>query len=303
MTDPPIVGDIGLVVAPPLPRAAARDQPGRVPRDRGRARSGSRTRCSSACCGGSSASTCAEPTASSRSARRCAAGSRRRASPPERITVIPNWVDTTRDHAAAARQRVGARARARRTASSSCTRATSGTRRISTPRPRDDVPPRPRRPRVRDRRLRRPPRRASSRSPSGSRRTGRALPAVSAARGAVRSRSRRADLHFVGLAEGLSGYVVPSRLYGILAAGRPVIVARRRRQRDGAARRARSAAASCSRPAGPSCSRERSASARDGDTISRRWAAAARVRRRGRSRTRVVALGALPTASLARARR
>ena len=33
-----------------------------------------------------------------------------------------------------------------------------------------------------------------------------------------------ARLHFVGLAKGLSGYVVPSRLYGILAAGRPVIV-------------------------------------------------------------------------------
>ena len=33
-----------------------------------------------------------------------------------------------------------------------------------------------------------------------------------------------AQMHFVGLAKGLSGYVVPSRLYGILAAGRPVIV-------------------------------------------------------------------------------
>jgi glycosyltransferase involved in cell wall biosynthesis len=33
-----------------------------------------------------------------------------------------------------------------------------------------------------------------------------------------------ANLHFVGLARGLSGYVVPSRLYGILSAGRPVIV-------------------------------------------------------------------------------
>ena len=33
-----------------------------------------------------------------------------------------------------------------------------------------------------------------------------------------------ANIHFVGLARGLSGYVVPSRLYGILAAGRPVIV-------------------------------------------------------------------------------
>jgi colanic acid biosynthesis glycosyl transferase WcaI len=34
-----------------------------------------------------------------------------------------------------------------------------------------------------------------------------------------------ADLHVVGLAKGLAGYVVPSRLYGILSAGRPVIVA------------------------------------------------------------------------------
>jgi colanic acid biosynthesis glycosyl transferase WcaI len=34
-----------------------------------------------------------------------------------------------------------------------------------------------------------------------------------------------ADVHVVGLARGLSGYVVPSRLYGVLAAGRPVIVA------------------------------------------------------------------------------
>jgi colanic acid biosynthesis glycosyl transferase WcaI len=32
-----------------------------------------------------------------------------------------------------------------------------------------------------------------------------------------------ADVHVVGLARGLSGYVVPSRLYGILAAGRPVL--------------------------------------------------------------------------------
>lgn len=32
-------------------------------------------------------------------------------------------------------------------------------------------------------------------------------------------------LHYVGLGRGLSGYVVPSRLYGILGAGRPVLVA------------------------------------------------------------------------------
>ena len=34
-----------------------------------------------------------------------------------------------------------------------------------------------------------------------------------------------ADIHFVGLARGLAGYVVPSRINGILSAGRPVIVA------------------------------------------------------------------------------
>jgi glycosyltransferase involved in cell wall biosynthesis len=34
-----------------------------------------------------------------------------------------------------------------------------------------------------------------------------------------------ADVHVIGLARGLSGYVVPSRLYGVLAVARPVIVA------------------------------------------------------------------------------
>ena len=34
-----------------------------------------------------------------------------------------------------------------------------------------------------------------------------------------------ADVHYLGLAEGLAGYVVPSRLNGILAAARPVLVA------------------------------------------------------------------------------
>jgi colanic acid biosynthesis glycosyl transferase WcaI len=36
------------------------------------------------------------------------------------------------------------------------------------------------------------------------------------------------DLHVVGLAKGLAGYVVPSRLYGIMSAGRPVLVAAER---------------------------------------------------------------------------
>lgn len=34
-----------------------------------------------------------------------------------------------------------------------------------------------------------------------------------------------ADIHVVGLARGLSGYVVPSRLYGVLAVARPVLAA------------------------------------------------------------------------------
>lgn len=34
-----------------------------------------------------------------------------------------------------------------------------------------------------------------------------------------------ADLHVVGLAPGLSGYVVPSRVYGVLAVGKPIIAA------------------------------------------------------------------------------
>jgi putative colanic acid biosynthesis glycosyltransferase WcaI len=34
-----------------------------------------------------------------------------------------------------------------------------------------------------------------------------------------------AHIHYIGLAKGLAGFVVPSRLYGVLSAGRPVIVA------------------------------------------------------------------------------
>ncbi len=33
-----------------------------------------------------------------------------------------------------------------------------------------------------------------------------------------------ADLHYLGLAKGLSGFVVPSRAYGVLSAGRPLLV-------------------------------------------------------------------------------
>src|SRR5437870_714570 len=43
-------------------------------------------------------------------------------------------------------------------------------------------------------------------------------------RGGLPSSLSSAHVHVVGLARGLSGYVVPSRLYGILSVGRPVIV-------------------------------------------------------------------------------
>ena len=44
-------------------------------------------------------------------------------------------------------------------------------------------------------------------------------------RGVLPQSLSAADVHVVGLAPGLAGYVVPSRLYGILAVARPVIVA------------------------------------------------------------------------------
>ena len=52
--------------------------------------------------------------------------------PAERVAVIPNWVDTTELLPAAAAERVVARSRASTTRSSSCTRATSATPRTST---------------------------------------------------------------------------------------------------------------------------------------------------------------------------
>ena len=131
MTDPPMVGDIALARRPPLRRAAARDQPGRLPGDRGRAEAAREPARRRRCCARSSASTSSAPTASSRSARRCGAGSRRRATPPDRLAVIPNWVDTDaitpqpRDNEWARENGLADR-------SSSCTRATSATRRTST---------------------------------------------------------------------------------------------------------------------------------------------------------------------------
>ena len=92
-----------------------------------------------------------------------------------------------------------------------------------------------------------------------------------------------ADVHVVGLAAGLAGYVVPSRLYGILAVGVPSSSMRTRR-----ARRPRSCgrtgAASSSRRAIPSASHRRSATRATVGSISSRWG---RLRVRTRRRKQV----------------
>ena len=74
------------------------------------------------------------------------------------------------------------------------------------------------------RRLRRAPRRATSRSRERSS-ADRSRSCGYQPREVLAQSLSSADVHFVGLARGLSGFVVPSRLYGILAAGRPVIAA------------------------------------------------------------------------------
>ena len=86
------------------------------------------------------------------------------------------------------------------------------------------VPARPRRPRRRDHRLRRAPGRARRAGRACSRRTRCEFLAYQE-RSILSQSLSTADVHVVGLARGLAGYVVPSRLYGILAAGRPVIAA------------------------------------------------------------------------------
>ncbi len=115
-----------------LPRAAARDRAGRLPGDRRQARPAAATRSSSA---------------------RCACWSTRRSASADRVVAIgdtmklrleekgvragadprdPELGRRRERRAERARQPVGARAPARRSASSSCTRATSATPRTST---------------------------------------------------------------------------------------------------------------------------------------------------------------------------
>ena len=185
--------------------------------------------------------------------------------------MIPNWVDTG-DSCRSRTTTSGRGGTSSPSASSSCTRATSATRRTST--------------------------RSSARRRSCA--TSTISPVVIIGFGARRAELRRADeaargrqgrascpyqprevlsqslstadVHVVGLARGLSGYVVPSRLYGILAAGRPVIVAADAESETaqlvtrGRLRRRRPAG----RPV--RCSPRRSARRTTASTTSRRWA-------------------------------
>ena len=183
-------------------RAAARDQPGRVPRDR------------------RAPEAAGEPRPRRRPATRSSRLYLKRA---DRVVAIgdtmklrleekgtpatdhgdPELGRHRRDHAAAARQRLGAGARPRGRVSWSCTPATSVTRRIST------ASSAPRRS-CATRRLRiviagfGARHGELTRAGAAARGDGRSVPALPAARGARESLSS-ADLHYVGLARGLAG--------------------------------------------------------------------------------------------------
>ena len=208
---------------PPLRRAARRRLPGRVPRDRRQA----------------------PPTHESRRGRRVA-GDRRVVPSPGRSHRLdrrddepqarrqgrtsgsdrrdPELGRSGRDHTARRATTPGPRPTGSRAGSSSCTRATSVTRRTS------------RRSSARRCLLRDLDRLEIVIIGFGARHA--ALVELARASGASNVRFlpyqprevlsdslSAADIHYLGLVRGLAGYVVPSRLNGILSAGRPVIVA------------------------------------------------------------------------------
>ena len=129
-----------------------------------------------------------------------------------------------RDHAAAARQPLGRGKRPRRPLRRHALRERRPCPGPRDARPRSGPASRSRASRGRDHRLRSPPRRVGRARPRRSaRRTSASFPT---SRGSCfRDSLSAADIHYLGLVRGLAGYVVPSRLNGILSAGRPVIVA------------------------------------------------------------------------------
>ena len=82
-----------------------------------------------------------------------------------------------------------------------------------------------------------------------------------------------ADIHVVGLVRGLAGYVVPSRVYGILAAGRPVIAATDAESETAQLVAEVGCGSSCRRGT-RSRSRRRSGPRTTASTTSRRWGGA-----------------------------
>ena len=96
-----------------------------------------------------------------------------------------------------------------------------------------------------------------------------------------------ADVHVVGLARGLAGYVVPSRLYGILAVGRPVIVAADETSETAQRRRASAGCGIVVPPGRPELLAGAIRGAHDGELdLEEMGAAAASTSSRGRPRRR-----------------
>ena len=95
MTDPPVIADVALLVARRFGVTARRRQPGRLPRDRGRAEASRQPLV---------VGRFAVPIRLLPPARRPRRRDRRDDAPParregrdaERVRVIPNWVDTAR---------------------------------------------------------------------------------------------------------------------------------------------------------------------------------------------------------------
>ncbi len=210
MTDPPVVGDVGPRGRASLRRAAARDQPGRVPRDR-RARS----------------SASSSPSSSEmlrtlvalylrRADRVVAIGEtmkrrlEEKGAPAERVVVIPNWVDTTeltpqpRSNEWSEAHGLEGRFVVMHSGNighaqdlDTLVRAATFLRDLDGPADRRD-------------RLRRTARRGHAARPAARGDADGEVLRLPAAR-ATAALARSGDLHYVGLARGLAGFVVPSR--------------------------------------------------------------------------------------------
>ena len=225
-----------------------------------------RSRCSAR----SSASTCGERTTVVAIGERMRERLIAKGAAPERVIVIPNWVDTAaitpRPTQNDWSRDAGLDGRFVVMHSGNVGHAQNLDNLVR----RDDAPSRPRRPR-RSRSSASAPAAASWSSSPTQLEADRVRFLRTSRASASASRSPQRDIHYVGLATGLSGFVVPSRLYGILSAGRPVIVAA-----DADSETARLVSeVGCGvvvPPTGPTSSPRRSATHTTAASTSRRWA-------------------------------